>query len=272
MGIKNQDGFTIIEISLFFAVSGLLLVTMLSGVGVSIQRQRFTDSVNGTQAFLQQQYQETQVTLNDRDTSDCGPLSRGASECLVVGKLIDLGKGDANAEEVTLHSYEVIVNQNAADAAVNTDSPPGDRDFLNNDDGDGVDAKTKAIKSTRSDQDYIVPWGAKLDTLEDSKGNPGPSNSSDLRYILIARSPINGLISTYKLNISRDIELFDSTNSYSIVGTIKDFEGTENQSIKACVASADLFSTKALLKITPGSSQDSVTTQFDTDEKGNWCS
>ncbi|MEK7621308.1 MAG: hypothetical protein AAB395_03045 [Patescibacteria group bacterium] len=267
MGIKKDSGFTIIEISLFFAVSGLLLVTMLSGISVSIQRQRFSDSVNATQAFLQQQYNETTVTINDRNTNNCGPQGRGSSDCLVIGKVIDLGKDDEDAEEVVMRSHDVIINQAAADEAINADSPPGDKDLLNDDDADGVNAVTKALKSNRSDQDFIVPWGAKVDTIEDVVGDGGPSGTSNLRYLLVIRSPINGVISTYKLNIAKDQELFETADEYTIAGAIDEFDG----SIKACVVSADFTSTKALLKIAPGSTQDSVTTQFDTPEKVIWC-
>lgn len=274
MGINKQDGFTIIEISLVFAISGLLLASMLAGISLSIQRQRFSDAVNGTQNFLQQQYNETQVTINDRSANNCGPESRGASDCLVIGKLVDLGKGDGSIEETTLNSYQVIINQSAAEAAINATTPPGDEELLNDTDGDAVDANTQAISSTQGDQNYNIPWGAKFTTIADSAGQASPSGTSDLRYLLIVRSPLSGIISTYKLDISKDVELFDSGTSYPIAGNIEPFSnvtGIYNQSVKGCIGSADLTSTKALLKITPGSTQDSVTTQFDTKEKSDWC-
>lgn len=274
MGINKQDGFTIIEISLVFAISGLLLASMLAGISLSIQRQRFSDAVNGAQNFLQQQYNETQVTINDRNANNCGPESRGASDCLVIGKLIDLGKGDGSIEETALHSYQVIIDQSAADAAINATTPPGDEELLNDTDSDAVDANTQAISSTQGDQNYIIPWGAKYTTIEDSSGQASPSGTSDLRYLLVVRSPLSGIISTYKLDISKDIELFDSGSSYPLAGHIDPFAdvtGIYNQSVKGCIGSADLTSTKALMKITPGSTQDSVTTQFDTKEKSDWC-
>ncbi len=269
MGINKQDGFTIIEISLVFAISGLLLASMLAGISLSIQRQRFSDAVNGTQSFLQQQYNETQVTINDRNADDCGPESRGASDCLIIGKVIDLGKGDGSLEETTLHSYQVIIDQKAAYDAMNATSPPGDEELL-----DDINTATQAIQSTQGDQDYVIPWGAKYSTIEDSEGKALPSDTSDLRYLLIVRSPISGIINTYKLNTSKDIELFDTDPSYSLAGHIEPFDadsGPYDRSVKGCIGSADLVSTKALLRITPGSTQDSVTTQFDTEEKSDWC-
>lgn len=270
----KQDGFTIIEISLVFAISGLLLASMLAGISLSIQRQRFSDAVNGTQSFLQQQYNETQVTINDRSADNCGPESRGASDCLVIGKVIDIGKGDGSLDTTPLHSYQVIIDQAAADAAINAPSPPGDEQLLNDTDGDAVDANTQVIQSTQGDQDYEIPWGAKLTTIADSAGKTSPSGTSDLRYLLIVRSPISGIISTYKLDISKDVELFDTNTSYPLAGHIKPFDaitGPRGQSVNGCIGSADLVSTKALLKIAPGSTQDSVTVQFDTPDKSAWC-
>lgn len=271
MGIKNERGFTIIELSLFFAVSGLLLVTLLTGIGVSIQNQRFSDAVNGLQSFLQQQYNETQITINDRQASDCGTNARGSSDCLIVGKLIDLGKSDENAQDTTIHSYVVIVDQKAADAALQARTPPTELHFLNNQTTDPDKANTKAIKSSQSDQDYTVPWGAKLTNLEDTAGHSSPAGgSAGVRYVLVIRSPISGIISTYKLDFATDFEAFDTSNEASLATHIKEFDGSD-QSIKGCVTSADFSGTKALLKLTPGSTQDSVTTQFDTPEKVSWC-
>lgn len=273
MGIKKtrqQHGFTIIELSLFFAVSGLLLVTMLTGIGLAVQRQRFTDAVNGSQSFLQQQYNETQITINDRGaTSDCGSLAKGASGCLVIGKIVDLGDPTSTTtEETTINSYFVIIDQKAADDAMNADTPPSDLVFLNL-----ASTITRAVKDTGNDQQYIVPWGAKLGITKDSGGSATPSGGSDVRYILILRSPINGLISTYKL--SSNANLFQSGNSELLANgstTIEDFGGDiSNRSIKSCLKSADLMNVKAFFKITPGSTQDSITTQFDTPEKSQWC-
>lgn len=269
MGINKQDGFTIIEISLVFAISGLLLASMLAGISLSIQRQRFSDAVNGAQSFLQQQYNETQVTINDRSADNCGPESRGASDCLVIGKVIDLGRGDASSEDTTLHSYQVIINEKAASDAINEPTPPGDEELLND-----TNTNTQTVSSTQDDQNYIIPWGAKFDKIEDSEGKVSYSGTYNLRYLLVVRSPLSGIISTYKLDIPKEVELFDVDPFYSLAGKIDPFApvaGPYNQSIKGCIGSADLVSTKALLKITPGSTQDSVTTQFDSQEASDWC-
>ncbi len=267
MGIQltrnKQAGFTIIEVSLFFAVSGLLLVSILTGISLVVQQQRFTDSVNGTQSFLQQQYNESQITINNRTTNQCGDAeSRGASECLVIGKVIDLGEG--TGDESVIKSYPVIVNEEQV--SVQDNAVPF-VDVLNQ-----ASVQTKVLKNSADEQNYIVPWGTKLDTIMDSGGQPVTTGASPIRYIMIVRSPLNGVISTFKLNFQPSDELFSSGDSLSLtdkVAIFKDIDG--NQSVKACFASADITNASALLKITPDSSQDAITTQFDSTERSQWC-
>lgn len=269
MGIKitsQQDGFTIIEISLFFAVSGLLLATMMAGIGIAVQQQRFTDSANGTQSMLQQQYNETQVTINSRQDDACPnqDAGTGASGCLIVGKLIDL-RDEANGE-VHTKSYRVIVSQDVADKAQESEESPSDIDLFNGDIDPALgDIDTKALKESESTLDYIIPWGAGLD---EPKLDTGSGVGSVARYILILRSPINGSINTYYISGSTSL-VSGASPTVDLKGRILDFKPKE--SIKACISSADLFGANALLIVTPGGTQDSITTQFDTPEKAEWC-
>ena len=274
MGIKKQDGFTIIEISLFFAVSGLLLMTMLTGIGLAVQRQRFSDAVNSTQSFLQQQYNETQITLNDRDnTNDCGSSvdPKGTSNCLVIGKIVDLGLENPGAEESTIISYRVIVNQAGADDAAIAVPPLTDLAMLND-----PSLNTRAIKDSNNDSSFTLPWGAKLSSIRDSAGSETLLGSGPVRYILLLRSPINGLISTYKLSSSA--ELFNPSETSKSLTTggnaIVPFSPSTNPpaspSVKACINSGDVSNAKALLTIKPNGSQDGVTVGYDADAE-SWC-
>lgn len=275
MGIKKtrqQHGFTIIELSLFFAVSGLLLVTMLTGIGLAVQRQRFTDSVNGTQSFLQQQYNESQITINNRAANQCGGSeARGASDCLVIGKIIDLGNG--TGDESVIKSYPVIVNEKQVSAQPN--ATPFIDVFLD------YSVQAKALQNSTDEQSYIVPWGAKLGTIMDSRGKLTTTGASPVRYIMIVRSPLSGVISTFKLTLQPTDELFlTGVDTHDLTGLVDNFVDSDangdgindsNQAIKACLSSADITNANALLRIAPGSSQDAVTTQFDTPEKSQWC-
>lgn len=260
MGGNKQSGFTIIEISLFFAVSALLLFTMMVGITIAVQRQRFSDSVNSAQSFLQQQFNETQTTINNRANSNCGVAAdRGTSDCLVLGKIIDLQPASNTAEDNNLDSFNVITN---------ADLPTG-ADNMN--DITLLDAiNPLAVRETNNDQAHIVAWGAQITTVRDSAGALDSGGATPVRYVLILRSPTTGLIHTYKLTDQDDL-FSTGVDTSPLAGNIARLDGTTGQSVKACITSADLVGVRALLKIEEGASQDTVTTQFDTDEARQWC-
>ena len=53
---KTLTGFTIIEIMIFLAITGLLVVGVLVGTGSTIARQRYNDAVESFAEFLRRQY------------------------------------------------------------------------------------------------------------------------------------------------------------------------------------------------------------------------
>ncbi len=91
----SQPGFTIIEVVLFLAISGLLAVGLMVGTGAAIQRQQYRDSVQSYANFLRNQYAQV-ISVGNYDSADrkC-PLEpsgseapRGRSNCVVVGRYV----------------------------------------------------------------------------------------------------------------------------------------------------------------------------------------
>lgn len=112
MGTKTNTGFTIIETMLFLAVSGALAAAILAGSSVSINQQRYRDSVNTLKSFIQQQYSATTNVSNDRaGTEGCANAvvlqppasvtsqSRGTSDCILLGRLIAI---DNTGKKITV--------------------------------------------------------------------------------------------------------------------------------------------------------------------------
>lgn len=258
--IKQQDGFTIVEISLFFAVASMLLFVLMVGITLTVQRQRFSDSVNSAQSFLQQQYNETQTTINNRENSPCGTaVNRGTSDCLVLGKIIDL-QAPANAEgDNIVRSYDIVAN---ADLPANISSLD-DITLLNQ-------INPTAIREVNNDQEYIVAWGAQLRDVRDTHGEDDPASSTPTRYVLVLRSPASGLIQTYTLSDTNDL-FSTGVDTEPLTGRVVPFQGTSNQSVVACISSVDIVGVNALLTVEQGGSQDGITTQFDTEEARQWC-
>lgn len=175
MGIHNKQGFTIIEVMLFLAISGALTVAVLVGAGASISQQRYRDSVNSLSTFLQQQYSEVASVRNDRDAqwtcggagvlaAPSGGTSRGTTDCSVLGKII------------RLDDTRAIVRTVIGRAA----NPSGTND---------IDALRSANLTLHSDsQNYPVEWGAKMQRV---------SGAPTATTIMIVRSPETGAIRTF---------------------------------------------------------------------------
>ena len=104
MVMKREGGYTLVEIGLVMAVSaGLLLIT--GSLYTMSGNQRFTDSLQTTRTFIQQQYNDVRSNISQRvggvvsslcsvDPRESGDKSAGNNKsCLLMGKIIQF-EGD----------------------------------------------------------------------------------------------------------------------------------------------------------------------------------
>jgi type II secretory pathway pseudopilin PulG len=54
--IRRTSGFTIIEVVLFLAISGLMAIGLLAGTSMAIQRQQYRDAVQSFAGYLRDEY------------------------------------------------------------------------------------------------------------------------------------------------------------------------------------------------------------------------
>jgi len=108
MGIvleEEQKGFTIIEVMLFLALSGFLLVGILAGTGSSIANQRYKDAVQDAADALRSAYAfvaDTQIQTRDAKSSSCGGTVEGADD-------FDSDDLNANRGRTTCAVYGAVV-------------------------------------------------------------------------------------------------------------------------------------------------------------------
>lgn len=93
MNRRYQSGFTIIEVVLFLAISGVMAVGLLVGMGAAISSQQYRDSVQSYADYLRGQYSRVVGVENDRSTDVTCPLGgdttqRGRSNCVIVGRYV----------------------------------------------------------------------------------------------------------------------------------------------------------------------------------------
>jgi type II secretory pathway pseudopilin PulG len=179
MTTQAARGFTIIEVMLFLAVTGMLTLGVLVGSGRTITQQRYRDSVGSLKGFIQEQYnQATNVVNGDTSNPVCertgnslqfddGTLQpRGTSECLVLGRYLLI-------EPTKVTAYAVIGQPTTSDEGI-----------------DDVAALRNYVLSTSRDFEVEdVAWGA---TVVRPRTTIGQTTS-----LLILRSPLSGSIVTF---------------------------------------------------------------------------
>jgi type II secretory pathway pseudopilin PulG len=185
MGAKTQTGFTIIEVMLFLAITGMLAAAILVGSGVAIGQQRYRDSVGSLQSYIQQQYNKVTNVTNDRDkawTCDSNGNvtqvenasageARGTSDCVVLGRLVTIDATGTNL------SSSVVVGYRNPNGAVQTS------------DIAEISANYKLGIAPIDKDDEAVNWGAQV--VKAKTTTPMPLS------ILVIRSPLSGAMLTF---------------------------------------------------------------------------
>ncbi len=199
---KFTPGFTIIEVSFFLAISGLMAVGLLAGMGATINSHRYRDSVASLQSQLQQEFSRVENIQNNRSGSEsCNAAAnisttssaRGTTECVIIGRFVAV-EGDK------ITSYPVIAHSTST-----TNDSLDDTAYL----------KSHNIKI---DQKYELDegsrWGNTITYASDFGVQKGETRNV---YFLIVRSPKSG--SVYSFSSGADLRGDPSGLSSMIVNS-----------------------------------------------------
>ena len=221
-------GFTIIEVMLFLAISGFLVVGIIAGTGVSISRQRYNDSVQTFTQFLREQYSSvTNIHIAERDndgicygvnpetaigdgsiTADeiaggagniSGESGRGRTSCLVYGIMVTFGLNNGNEVQVSpLIGYDIYEFSNSEEL-INTKT---DLELLKEASVsnlaimasvDTLNSGSCYVRTTSGTSTSSLQWDAETQTT-------AAGNQTLKSVMLIFRSPKDGTIKTYVSN------------------------------------------------------------------------
>lgn len=200
MKTSAHRGFTIIEVMLFLAISGVMVAALLGGWTLMINTQRYKDSVDTVYGYLQDQYNLVYNVENERSASlSCtnaqiteggAGSARGQSNCVLMGRYVKVTDG------ATLRSY-AVVGREPSGGASGTDTEQI-RQYR-------PTVVAQSIGLTEVEQ--LVPWGAVLE----KPGAQGGWNGQ----ILLLRSPSSGIVHRYivegqrmdpVINVSSDVQ------------------------------------------------------------------
>lgn len=184
MSHYRNNGFTILETTLVMAITGLLVVLVLGGIGSSLSHQKYTDAVNQAVAFFRGQYSQTANISNERpETQSCNAsgvystgsgTTRGASDCLLLGHIVRSSDGK------NMSIYQVIARHD-----------PSDDTGINNKTDTQILAASSMIQGSQIGT-YQAEWGTSLLT-------PNTSNVAKFT-LLVVRVPVSGTVVTYTSN------------------------------------------------------------------------
>lgn len=196
-----SQGFTIVETMLVLAVTGVLIATLLVGVGTTIHVQRYQDAVVSLKSLLQSQYSMVDDVTNDRTGSwSCSAsavpvqaqngTSPGQSDCVLLGRYVSIVDGD-------VHTASIVGYETATTAGV--------------DDVATIKGNYTLGISPSSVETSTLEWGSKIAWPSSGSGAKSPTSPRALS-MLIVRSPDSGTSYTFTSDTVYDVATVNSTN------------------------------------------------------------
>lgn len=213
MGTRFKQGFTIIETMLVLAVTGVLIATLLVGIGSSINTQRYKDSVSAFKSLLQGEYAQVDNVTNDHPANQnevCGAgavasenvagVAPGQSDCVLMGRYVSVVNDTIS--EASVLGYQkstTVTSSDVADITTNYDL--------------GISADS--IKSSTLEWGAQIAWPVSGVDTAPSTVTPAPPNRSI--GILLIRSPSTGTTYTFTSNSVFDIKSITSADLLAMV-------------------------------------------------------
>lgn len=181
---KVKRGFTLVEVSLFLAVTGLLFLGIAIGIQGSLFQQRYNDAVQSFAEFLRSVYSQT---TNVENISGVGS---GRSNQAIYGKLIVFGETEdfeGNDAEGSVFVYTVVGNI----GDISTENVLSSLNEL----GANIIVKNGDLgyKYAGVVEEYFPRWGAGIQTTQ----GWSDGYNSYKGAVLIVRHPRSGTVFTY---------------------------------------------------------------------------
>lgn len=175
-----RRGFTLIEVSLFLALTGALFVMVAVGVSNSIYQQRFNDSVQDFAEFFRGVYSGVENVQNN--------IGGGRSDKAIYGKLVVFGAendlaGDSNSKRA-IYVYDVIGGVNKPGSSGLIDALKG----VNVSVFEDLEVSESDLKFAGRAESYSLRWGASVEKTG--------SKDELVGALLVVRHPRSGTINT----------------------------------------------------------------------------
>ena len=254
--MKSRLGFTIIEVSLFLAISGLLFAGIAAGSSLNVAKQRYNTAVDDYTEFLRRLYASTKDVQNEHDKrgerrlctvrsgtgSDVNAQEKvGRTECAIYGR-IAVFNAETDNNDTSEHNDKIMVYDVIGDVI----DHESDRTILK-DVTDTLSAlaavhaeflafeKDGSVTYAGNATSYTPEWSSHIENENEGEYWSGA--------VMIVRSPIDGSVHTYVLDLNN--------SSFRIYDPIDDAKG-----LTVITTTKDLGSSYLANYLTPSSSSD----------------
>lgn len=234
---RRKEGFTIVEMALFLAITGLLFVGIIAGTYGAIRRQRYNDSVQSFANLWRDIYSEVSNTQNYG--------GYGNTEEAIYGKLVVFGEEmDLSGQPLDEYSrrqvfiYDVIAN-------ATSDVGTGDTIEMLGDENMNVnvlyyETSTKRAYVAGLARSYAPTWGGVVQ-------NTGRDNSNNQfkGSVLVVRHPGSGAIGTFYYDGVINVNEFLDSGQTQLESPVKELlsskiKNFEQKEITFCINSDDI--------------------------------
>jgi hypothetical protein len=248
----TNSGFTVIEVTLFLAISSALVVIAIIGTGNLMTSIRFSDSMRSTHAYIQRQYDEILNGVNPRAAEAiCGAVGTvepGKSQCLLLGKLINFEVGAGS-----LQTY-YVVSTRIPDLA-GDDANLSDEELL-------ADVDPIVVKGNNKVETFDIPWGARMfasKRLTDGK---------QVNTYMLLRSPRSSRLVPYTFNMSRSV--LDNSDMLPLRPYLEQNSNIQKPT-NFCVESIDSPDPPAAITVAGGEGQSAIDLRFNLNNTTDEC-
>ena len=201
---RSRRGYTLVEVMLFLAITGLLFVGIALGVQNSMFQQRYNDSVQSFAEFLRSVYSQVSNVQNS--------TGNGRSDMAFYGKLVVFGEAKtldgADNVDGEVYSYDVI---GGADGGLSGK-------VLENLKNIGATIWSSNEVYAGNVEAYKPRWQSRIQGIKnDGKDYVGA--------LLVVRNPQSGTIFTFKTDGILDIN--GNNGSFKLAEVLNDFTSGE---------------------------------------------
>ena len=207
--MKIKLGFTLVEVTLFLALSSSIMLGIILATNASVARQRYSDSINDFSDFLRGLYS---AVLNVENI-DKAIGEGGSSGDAIYGKFVTFQETNSDGTTATSIIVRDLYGKAVSSATEFTSDTSTPINLL-------VSSEVDAYVSDTVSE-YNVPWEAILEqpnagyNLPSTPGSPVDCTLDSTKCfagtILIFRSPLSGKINTYVSSSNNDHYLAANT-------------------------------------------------------------